>query len=199
MRSTTDAPAPTPNTHTIAAWLAKHTPMQYHSPLSLAFEQAERELGERIGYPALVYDGNEEMSNPITTWRDVVFLGTSDIEGKTLYEALIDYSNEADTHDPDEVCSCIYCQQWTPMAHKIERASAAKDATIAALRAELATAHEMVGATIAHLEAICDYATNPAAVNALGMTPDERLGGVWSQSEASLSAARAWLRKEAGR
>jgi hypothetical protein len=47
------------HTHAIAAILAANTPLgtRYASPLSLAFEQAERELGERIGYPALVYDG----------------------------------------------------------------------------------------------------------------------------------------------
>jgi hypothetical protein len=47
------------HTHAIAAILAAHTPLgtRYASPFSLAFEQAERELGERLGYPALVYDG----------------------------------------------------------------------------------------------------------------------------------------------
>lgn len=31
-----------------------------HTPFSLAFEQSERELGEMLGYPALVYDGERE-------------------------------------------------------------------------------------------------------------------------------------------
>lgn len=41
----------------IAAHEAEQTPprVSYHSPFSLAFEQAERELGARIGWPAMVY------------------------------------------------------------------------------------------------------------------------------------------------
>lgn len=57
-------------THIIAAYIAANAtepiyapvaelPTSTHTPFSLAFEEAERELGERIGYPALVYDGEE--------------------------------------------------------------------------------------------------------------------------------------------
>lgn len=42
----------------------------HHSPFSLAFEQAERELGERIGYPALVYDTPSHVCRPL---RAVLF------------------------------------------------------------------------------------------------------------------------------
>ncbi len=33
-----------------------------HSPFALAFLAAERELGARIGYPALVYDAPDELA-----------------------------------------------------------------------------------------------------------------------------------------
>lgn len=37
-----------------------------HSPFSLAFEDAERELGSRIGYPALVYGEQTKTLPPLT-------------------------------------------------------------------------------------------------------------------------------------
>lgn len=66
----------------------------------LAFAQAERELGERIGYPALVYDAPDEL----TTEQVAAILARMDAEP---YRCLgCDAPTDMDTPDPGYCLKC---------------------------------------------------------------------------------------------
>jgi hypothetical protein len=136
----------TTNTHAIAAFIAANTPIR--STYQAAFLASERELGERIGYPALVYGGTPSAGRIKTDWDGVVFFDPIGIDGMTLTEALTNYAEHNDEHEDALPCHCDYCQVWIPMAHKVESDSAAKDNTIAGLREALATAEEHIGALL---------------------------------------------------
>lgn len=57
-----------------------------HSPFSLAFEQSERELGERLGYPALVYQEAEPRDITLDVKTGRISYSTATGEGADVTE-----------------------------------------------------------------------------------------------------------------
>lgn len=117
------------------------------SPFELAFEQSERELGARIGWPALVYDGValiesndglhdalEERDRTIAELREQL---EAALEGLGL--------------DPE----CPYgTGQLRGEGYGWRMLDEQNQQTIAELREQLATAHEALGQSVAAMEQV---------------------------------------------
>jgi hypothetical protein len=140
----------------------------HHSPFSLAFEQAERELGALIGYPALVYAETERALLPIVPHGANRFEIQADGRRRAVFDRLSDAE--------------MFCDS---------------EATIQALREQLASADEHIGAFIAayqHEQAAADR------YEATRGTEDWEAAGLALEQAGiatarCLSAARAWLRR----
>lgn len=149
--------------HIIAATLCGSE--ERPSPFSLAFEQAERELGERIGFPALVYQ-----SGPYTTAQTGAKYTGMYRDGAELSEA-----------------------QTAAEMNRLNR-------QVARLRAELASAHEHVGAFIAAYQH--EHAALDTYEATRGTEAWELAGMALEEAEIAtarcISAARAWLRDPPG-
>ena len=142
--------------------------MQTESPLSLAFEQSERELGQSIGYPALVY--HQKAAPQPRYFFEPSRDGGADImdEDRPLRDTdIVDRLNEQDDD--------------------LTRARA----DIQTLRLALAAAHEHVGALVTQEAGIleCLEAGDP--------WPKSSRDSAAEHLRAAHDAARAWLRRGA--
>lgn len=204
----------TTNTEAIAACLAAHTPIgtRYQADaIDAAFQEAERELGARIGFPALVY---HQVSAPALD-------DTTDIQSALdRLEALVDKESERASMQAQITRLQGHARYvWSQLRGAYAR-NEAQDATIAALRAELAQARVHVQALVAKEEAergeldnVVDYLASEiesmdcsagnfdggsawACEHCQAIEWMNKIDALTSDSELTASAARAWLRKE---
>jgi len=129
--------------HAIAAIIAANiplTPARYaESPFSLAFEQSERELGERLGYPALVYEQTPKQCDG--------------------YPQLTGCPNTATTNVLGAWDFCDTCAT----RYRVQQGCAQQ---IARLRADLDDAHQHVGALL-KWSPLPQYAINEGHADAI--------------------------------
>jgi hypothetical protein len=144
-----------------------------HSPFSLAFEQSERELGARVGYPALVYQ-----SGPYHA-----------AHASAGYEGLF--------HNDAEMSAAQTAERLNELEGALERTQTwltEESAQVQSLRLQLASADEHVGALTKELETAIEWiqergtTSEKYAPTAVEIVP---------QLFAVAHAARAWLRREA--
>lgn len=54
------------------------------------------------------------------SWKDIVYFDVIGVEGKSLSQVLLEYATEDDLHDEGDLCYCLFCQVFIPMARHLE-------------------------------------------------------------------------------